>query len=389
VQSRLVWRSVARCLAVLVASVAVVSAAAGDGVAGSRAAEVPWFKAGSGWSIAQYSAASLPGAAHPVGARTVFYLVSPTGRKWPIYRTPAATTSPGFSLDDWSADRQRILVDKFDDQRDVAVVEQISLVTGTVISRFTMASTFGGPFEYTRPRGASVLTLNSSDDLVHKGIFRYSMHGHLQRRLDPRAPIGAFLDAPGGQFVTAGVTTGIDQISDNGTVTRRINIRGGCGAARWWTATTLLAACDGGGVNSPVRLWLIPFGAGAPTPLTPQRRMPRPAPGAFQGYADAFRTRGTLYLQAEIFPNLQSIVRLARDGTPHTVHVPGPVGVSPYIITARNGRLLLRSDVGTNEPRPSSLFWFNPATHAIHYLIRTRPGIYGVCGVIVLGYHNG
>ncbi len=256
------------------------------------------------------------------------------------------------------------------------VVEQISLVTGTVISRFTLPSNADW-IEYTRPRGASVLTVFDGK----KGIFRYGLTGHLQRRLDPRAYFIAPLDAPGGQFVTASPTTGgIDQISNNGTVTRRFKMSAGCEAARWWTATTLLAACFG---TERVRLWLIPIG-GAPTALTPRLRMHR----RFLGYADAFRTRGTVYLQAFIFPNVRSIVRLARDGTRHTIRVPGPAGVSPQIVTARNGRLLLQSDVVTTRPRPSSLFWFNPATHAIQYVIRTPPGIYGVCGAIVLGYHQ-
>ena len=376
VQSRPAWRSVALCLAVFAAASTVPSVAACDGGAGSRAAAVPWRKAGPGWSIAEYSAASLPGAIHPARARTVFYLVSPAGRRWAFYRAPTATATPVPNLDDWSGDRQRILVDRRAGQR--VVVEQISLVTGTVISRFTLPSNARGPFEYTRPRGASVLTLVTGK----KGIFRYGLAGHLQRRLDPRAYFVAPLDAPGGQFVTASDlgTGGIDQISNNGTVTRRIKISAGCEAARWWTATTLLAACF---LAEPVRLWLIPIG-GSPTALTPRLRMNR----RFLGYADAVRTRGTVYLQADIFPNVRSIVRLAPDGTRHTIRIPGPAGVSPQIVTARNGRLLLQSDVGTKEPRPSSLFWFNPATHAIQYLIRTPPGIYGVCGAIVLGYHQ-
>jgi hypothetical protein len=251
-----------------------------------------------------------------------------------------------------------------------------------VISRFTVRSISGGPFEYTTPRGSSVLTLLPGK----KGIFRYGLAGHLQRRLDPRAYFDSFLDAPSGQFVMAGdnETGGIDQISNICTVIRRTGIRGGCEPARWWTATSLVAACFLSGINRPVRLWLIPSGGGSPTALTPRLRMTR----RFLGYADAFRARRTLYLQALIFPNLRSIVRLDRDGTRHTISVPGPAGVSPQIITARNGRLLLQSRVGTKSPGPSSLFWFNPATHGIQYLIRTPPGAYGVCGAIVLGYHQ-
>ena len=381
VQSRSAWRSAALCLAVLAAACAVPSAAAGDGVAGSRAAAVPWRKAGPGWSIAEYSAASLPGAAHPAKARTVFYLVSPAGRRWAFYRALTATATPSLILDDWSPDRQRILVDKWDPQR--VVVEQISLVTGTVISRFTLPSIAVRPFEYTRPRGASVLTVLNGE----KGIFRYGVAGHLQRRLGPRAYWNSPLDAPGGQFVTAGpaFSIGIDQISNIGAVTRRIKFANQCNPERWWTATTLLAWCLGANpYELPSRLWLIPFGGGSPTPLTPRLR----PHGRFLGYSDAFRTRGTLYLQADIFPHVLSIDRLVRDGTRRTIRVPGPAGVSPLILAARNGRLLLQSDIGTKEPRPSSLFWFNPATHAIQYLIRTPPGIYGVSGAIVLGYHQ-
>ena len=364
----------------LAAAIAVPLAAAGDVVAGSRAAAVPWRKAGPGWSIAEYSAASLPGAVHPAKARTVFYLVSPAGRRWAFYRAPTATTSPVLRLDDWSGDRQRILVDRRAGQR--VVVEQISLITGKVTTLFTLPWA-GGPIEYTRPRGASVLT----QVLGAKGILRYGLAGHLQRRLAPHTYWNSPLDAPSGQFVTAGpaISTGIDQISNNGTVTRRIKFVSQCAPERWWSATTLLAWCLGANpYKTPRRLWLIPFGGGSPKALTPRLR----PHGRFLGYFNAFRTRGTVYLQADNFPDVRSIVRLARDGTQDTINVPGPAGVSPQIITARNGRLLVRSDVGTKAPGPGSLFWLNPATHGIQYLIRTPPGIYGVYGALVLGYQQ-
>jgi len=145
---------------------------------------VPWRQAGPGWSVAEYSAASLPGAAkHPVKGRTTFYLVSPKGRKYAFYRTPDAAAYPQFDLIDWSGDRHRILVQRVTSGNVQHVVfEQISLATGAVVSRFSLPADVD-PVEYTRPHGDSILALGFGSR--SGGILRYDLTGHLQRVLAP------------------------------------------------------------------------------------------------------------------------------------------------------------------------------------------------------------
>jgi hypothetical protein len=83
------------------------------------------------------------------------YLVSPQGRKYEFYRSPTATVLPQFGLVDWSGDRRRILVYPPDAGRGPLPVEQISLATGTVISRFRLPGD-ALPDSHTRPAGYSL-----------------------------------------------------------------------------------------------------------------------------------------------------------------------------------------------------------------------------------------
>ena len=367
--------------AVLGPAGAPAAAAAGPGArAHHPALAVPWREAGPGWSVAEYSAASLPGAPpRQVRSKTVFYLVSPQGRRWAFYRTPAATAYPRLGLADWSGDRRRILVDgagPSDSQRDV--VEQISLATGRVITRFSLAR--GAiPVGYTRPDGREFLAIPGSGT----GILRYSLTG-TSRILARGRMLMAPLDSPRGQYVVAGARGGIDQVSNAGALLRQVRIadkRNLCEPGRWWNRTTLLASCLGR--DATWRLWLVPFAGGSPRPLTPAVR----AHGLFQGYVDAWRVDGALYLQADNAHDTLSIVRQSRAGSRTTIHIPGPAGISDSMLTSYRGQLLLESALGVGGP--SSLFWFNPVTHAIRYLLRAPAGRYGVAAVIPFGYRDG
>jgi hypothetical protein len=66
--------------------------------------------------------------------------------------------------------------------------------------------------------------------------------------------------------------------------------------------------------------------------------------------------------------------------------MPSDSGWSPPA-TAYHRRLLLQSSTGLGAP--SSLFWFNPATRLIRFIVRTPPGSYGVTGAIAYGDKNG
>jgi len=345
-----------------------------------RAARVPWRLAGPGWSVAEYSAASLSGAAK---ARTVFYLVSPKGRRYAFYVTPAATAYPHYALLDWSGDRRRILVYREVGSGQPTVVEQISLATGTVVSRFKLPAGLS-PDGYTRPHGASMLAVGESKP----GIYRYDLAGRLRQVLVRRTWLGILhaLDSPAGTFLLAGTGTRLLRISSAGAITARIRIRGSelCGPGRWWTAATALVSCFGTAPYDTERLWLVPTRGGAPRPLTPALR----PHGLFQGYIDAWKLGRRLYLEADDAHDTLSIVRQFRDGTRRTITVPGPAGVSDLIITAYRGRLLLQSNIG-GPGGPSSLFWFNPVTRSIRFIFRAPAGAIGVAGAIAYGYWNG
>jgi len=193
------------------------------------------------------------------------------------------------------------------------------------------------------------------------------------------------LDSPSGRFLLAGTGTGLARISGSGAITARIQIPGSelCGAARWWTTTTALADCFGTSPYSTERLWLVPSRSGTPRPLTPALR----PHGLFQGYFDAWKVDRRLYLEADNAHDTLSIVRQFRHGARRTISVPGPARVSPAIVTAYRGRLLLQSNVG-GPGGPSSLFWFNPVTRSIRFLIRAPAGTYGVFDAIAYGYQN-
>jgi len=118
---------------------------------------------------------------------------------------------------------------------------------------------------------------------------------------------------------------------------------------------------------------------GPPKPLTPALR----AHGQFQGYIDAWQLRSGLYLQADNAHDTLSIARQSPDGTRHTIRIPGPAGISDGIITTLGPRLLLWSGIGVSAS--DSLFWYNPATHAIRYIFPTPPKTYGIAGVVPFG----
>jgi hypothetical protein len=388
---RVARRTRVLCVAVLaVASSTVVACEAASPIrrpvcpslaalpSGRALGEVPWQRAGPGWSVAEYSVAGLPGPdKSSVKGVATFYLVSPAGRKYAFYRT-APTPYPQLDLVDWSGDRQRILVDGAVGG-ECDLLEPISLTTGAVVSRFRLpagVTTLG----YTRPRGTSVLAMGSVR------LFRYNLAGRLQRALAPGAVLTGPLVSARGGFVAAGTTNGLEEVSDTGAVMRRIAVPAPvilCGTDRWWTATVVLADCDGRGPFATSRLWLVPLGGGPPTALTPPLR----PHGLFQGYVNAWKLASGLYLQADNAHDTLSIVRQLPDGSRHTVTIPGPAGISDSILTSRAGWLLLQSAIGLGGP--SSLFWFNPATGSVRFIFRTPPGIYGVAGAIPYGYRNG
>lgn len=377
----IVWRFAVVGVTMLTLTLAGIPAAAVARTPSSAMAIAPspWRQAGPGWAVVEYSTASTTGS---VKGATTFYLVSPAGRKYPFYRTPA-TKYPSLFLIDWSGDRRRIFVQQnaFGNPQRLTY-QQISLVTGTVVNRFSLSSDVL-PDEYTRPRGDGFLAEGSGN---HLGDFRYDMTGHLQATLGRGTFLNGLLDAPDGSFILAGTLSGIDVVSNAGRITRRIRIpitkpatRHVCNPVRWWNRTTVLADCFDLAPYDTDRLWLVPMHGGRPKPLTPALR----AHGLFQGYVDAWSLPSGLYLQADNSHDTLSIVRQSPSGTEHTIHIPGPAGISDFIDTALGSRLLI--DTGLGVSNTSSLFWYNPSTRAIRYVFQTPPTTRGISSVVTFG----
>lgn len=381
VRRTIAWRLAAAGVTTLTLALAGIPAAAAGrtSVAGMATSHVPWRQVGLGWAVVEYSTASTAGS---LKGATTFYLVSPAGRRYRFYRTPP-TSYPSLFLIDWSGDRRRVLVQQtaFGEPQRLKY-EQISLVTGTARTRFSLSSEVL-PDEYTRPRGDGFLAVGFGS---HLGNFRYDMTGHLRANLARGAIFDVLLDAPDGTFILGGTAAGIDVISNAGHITRRIRIpvtkpasRHNCDPVRWWNQTTLLASCFDLAPYNTERLWLVPMNGSPPKPLTPALR----AHGLFQGYFDAWRLPSGLYLQADNSHDTLSIVRQSADGSERTIQIPGSAGISDGIDTALGSRLLV--DTGSGVSSTSSMFWYNPATRAIHYVFRTPPKTYGVFGVVTFG----
>jgi TolB protein len=370
----------------LTLALAGIPAAASDrtSVAEPSIGHVPWRQAGPGWSVVEYSTAA---ASMSAKGPATFYLVSPDGRKYPFYRT-ASTRYPNWFLIDWSGDRQRILVQQTPSGNPQRLTyEQISLATGTVVTRFSLPIDIQ-PVAYTQPRGDGLL-VEGGGSPSHPWDYRYDLTGHLQATLARGTYLIGLLDAPNGTFILAGNAGNggnIDKISNAGRITERISIPltrpakwHGCDPVRWLTRTTLLAECFDPAPYDAERLWLVPLRGGAPKPLTPAIR----ARGLFLGYVDAWRLPSGLYLQADNAHDTLSIVRQSRDGSEHTINIPGPAGISDFINTALGPRLLINNGLGVSTT--SSLFWYNPATRAVRYVFKTPSKILGVYNVIPYG----
>jgi hypothetical protein len=181
-----------------------------------------------------------------------------------------------------------------------------------------------------------------------------------------------------GAALAVGGRHGIVLVSQRGGVIRALPVPGartGCFPSRWWNARTILSNCNAG---SGSRLWLVPAGGGAPTPLTS-----RPSRHSLAPYQiDAWRVHGHLNVQAITTGGDGRILRRSANGQLVPVRVPGTAG-NNWIAAASRPRLLLSA---ANPCYGNvSLLWFNPVTRREHALIKTPRGLNGVLGAVPYG----
>ncbi|HBW21141.1 MAG TPA: hypothetical protein DEH11_20060 [Actinobacteria bacterium] len=345
------------------ARTAAAPALLGAGQVGSRLA-VPWKKVGPGWELVQYSAST---AAEPskAGPHTL-YLVDPEGGRYKLYSWAAKKIAPGLLA--WSGDKTRALLGISSNE-----LEQITLASGktSIISLPASAQAIG----YTRPDGTSLLAATVTGPYVK--VARYTQQGVLERQLAKvRSNGAAVIESPDGTELVIATSAGLELVSNAGHVIRSLPVHGpafGCYPNRYWNSGTVLAVCTPSSARP--RLWLVPLSGRAPSALTPPRTS-----GPDLGDIGGWKLGGGLYLQALGGCGAVFIARQHANGSISVVNVPGAPADDNHIISALGSRLLVQAETGCIGS--NSLLWFNPATHAEQWLIRTPHTVQGVQAVI-------
>ncbi|HET7013821.1 MAG TPA: hypothetical protein VFI65_07920 [Streptosporangiaceae bacterium] len=342
-------------LGVLIAAAGILSTASATTALAAPAAAVPWAKAGPGWAVVQYSTGTSPIGKPGKPGRLTLYLTSPQGKKYAIYTWKSSTGAPG-ALVDWSGDRKRVLLDSQKAYDAPVNIEQISLVTGKVISKFKLPGDVF-PIGYTKPDGLNLLAISDDGKLI-----RYDLHGHQQLVLGSSKGAFSALYTPDGTSVFTTASKGLEEVSNDGGIVKRLPAAApvfACYPDRWWSAGTVLASCYVHRNSGRARLWLFDVATGRSTVLTPAA-----IPNSEEG---AWRVGGKLYVQADAA--CQSIYQVYRNNSVHPVTVPGNPAV--LMVDSFGARLLL-----AGLPRcgytGESLFWFNPATHALSYVFHPK-----------------
>ncbi|HET9894496.1 MAG TPA: hypothetical protein VFQ44_06135 [Streptosporangiaceae bacterium] len=371
-----VLKGVALAVPVLTAvAVTVAGSAAGVALAAppahqaneTKSSLVPLSKVAPGWSIAEYSAATVNMAKHREKGKTTLYAVSPQGKKYPFFSWPASFPGTStFSVIDWSGDGQRVLVANFFNK-----FEEISLKTDKVINTFRLPAGIQA-FSYTRPHGENILTSGPNGE----GLRRYDLHGKLQKVFS-KANFGG-IDSPDGTSVILGTKSGLEVLGNSGGVVRRLRPPAGigfCQPIRFWNRKTILATCSKLHSVKPARLWLFPAGGGKAAALTPQRS----GRGPDLGDLDAWKLTSGVYLQAAGACGSEYVAGLS--GKPITL--PGVRYGSDHIVTAHGANLLVQPENGCSAG--AALVWFNPHTKHVAWVFRTPPNIIGIMAVAPFG----
>lgn len=328
---------------------------------------VPLSQVGPGWSIAEYSAATVPLVKHRKKGKTTLYAVSPQGKKYPFFSWPASLPGTGtFSVVDWSGDGQRVLVGNFFNK-----YEQISLKTGKVINTFKLPPDIQ-VVSYTRPHGENILTTGPDA----QGARRYDLSGKLQVTFS-KAGFGA-IDSPDGTTVILGTKSGLEVLANAGGVVRKLRPPSGigfCEPLRFWSAKTVLAQCSTLNSGKPPRLWLFPAGGGKVTALTPQRS----GKSGDLGDLDGWQLTSGVYLQAAGACGSEFVATL----NGKQVKLPGVSYPSDHIWTGHGASLLVGPDNGCSGG--AALVWFNPHTKHVTWVLRPPKNTIGVLSVALFG----
>jgi hypothetical protein len=346
-------------------------AGAGGGVrlaAGQAAGRpaVPWSRVGPGWVLAEYWNGRYAEPGPPRSAPASLYLVSPAGGRYLLYRT--AVTSHPPTLIDWSGDKARALLQT----AAPGGMEQVTLATGRVtpVRLPAQASVIG----YTRPSGLNLLAWRQLTG-SRVELARYRLTGALTRVLGGGPDLAGAVDSADGTVLAVAAGHGLQLVSNSGRVIRTLPVPGAaCSPARWWNATTILAACHRG--DAAPQLWLVPAGRGTARALTPPRGPHSPDLGDI----GAWPLPGGLYLQGLGPCGTVQIFRQAASGSISLVSVPHTAG-NNRVLTAHAGQLLVQAPTGCSPT--ATLLWFNPVTRHVTTLFAS--GVLGAAPFYQVG----
>jgi hypothetical protein len=330
---------------------------------------VPWRRVGPGWTLALFSR-NTGGEGTPLtyGATTL-YLVDPLGGRYALRTWPARNSAGQWQLLAWSGDTRRALFASAG-ASDQVLVHQVQLRTGQVTG-FTLPADMT-VLGYTRPAGLNIL-VSKWRSPARGTLQRYSLTGQLQKSLATVDSLASVAYQPAGARLAASEPNGLALVSNGGGIIRRLPVPGvryGCDPVRWWTASTILASCQGTISRPWQRLWLVPGGGARPRALTPVR-----SGATFDlGDLNAWQLPGGLYLDAAQGCGAGTIGRQPAHGQEQPVPVPG--AVSEVIVNATRTQLEVER-IGGCEPG-TSLVWFNPATRAVRVVLGTHGAEHGV-----------
>jgi hypothetical protein len=352
----------------------------GAGQVGGRAA-VPWAKVGPGWSLVMYSAAQGGEGIKAKAGPMTLYLVDPSGGRYRMFTWSAHSRQTQWQLIAWSGDSRRAIFVPNDELYNSVreQVFQLQLRSGAITS-FTLPANVTA-VGYTRPDGLNILAeqgAGRSPGAIGT-LMRFSLTGQRQKTLATVRGLGNVAYQPAGLELAAGSQNGITLVSNEGGVIRRLTVpgvpgvHGGCGAVRWWTASTILATCAVSNEPGP-RLWLVSVGGARPAALTPARK----GDSFDQGDFNAWQLSAGLYVDGVGACGTLVIGRQPAHGAEQMVSVPG--AASSLIYTATRTRLLVERLNGCSPG--ASLVWLNPATHKMTVAVPVHGLQWGVVGVV-------
>ncbi|MDT5091476.1 MAG: hypothetical protein QOH60_839 [Mycobacterium sp.] len=292
----------------------------------AKLGEIPWAQVGPGWLLAIWSPVTgkstgqTPGPGEPTRetSTTSLYLVNPAGGRYAIATFPPPGEQAAPDLVDWSGDGSHAL---FFTRSERPTATMIDLHTGTQ----TTIDVKDEP-RYTKPEGKALLISTSRSGDNPGTLERVDLTGKSQLMYPtdklPGMFTGQYLMTPDGKQLVLGTTAGLVMMGNDGAAGAKLPVpnESDCSPLRWWdgnAGTTLLARCNDSQYVS--RLWLVPIGGAAPSPLT--------APNKGENSPDladlnAWKLSAGTFVQAAGGCGFVYLAKLNPDGTTSQVAVP-------------------------------------------------------------------